>query len=371
MWLVTLFAACGGTPDAALPDAEVPLDGAVDAGPPPGFPPTLAVAASHRVVTRAISASISGSAAAPLGAIAITANTGTVELDGAAGQAGIYNTVPFAGDSVFGSMVVTPDRRDIAYAYCMGSALTDVYSERVGGRDGDGHRARGAVGMRMRGLGRAERLGADAVEIVREVRADRRGSHRRAVAERPLTAEQRTRLGPPSSAPANAIGQPVGAVPVAAIRVCAPASYECVGERVRVDLAVRSEHLDDGQRHRRVIGPAPWPPRRDQSLGRAPRAVLRRSEHRLAERVTNREAEQREPSALQTSAGVGDREVRVHRCIHDTINVEAPGSVGICSTGQRREGAGGRPLPGVARCDLRSFAAARILLVIGRVEPVT
>ncbi len=92
----------------------------------------LSIAASHRVIPRAFDATITGSVAAPLGAIAITANAGTLERDGAQAQVALYNSVPFAGYTVFGSFVVTPDRWDIAYAYCMGGALKDVYSERVG-----------------------------------------------------------------------------------------------------------------------------------------------------------------------------------------------------------------------------------------------
>jgi hypothetical protein len=119
---------CGDEPVAPAVDASPMIDAAV----PAGFPRTLTVAASHGTLANAFAATVTGSGMASLGAVAIDANTGTIDLEGEVGQLALYNSVPFSGYAIFGSVVVSPDRWMIAYPYCMNDALVDVYAERVG-----------------------------------------------------------------------------------------------------------------------------------------------------------------------------------------------------------------------------------------------
>ena len=97
---------------------------------PSELPATLTIAASTGTIENSFTATIAGSA--NLGAVAITSDTGTIALDGDVGQAALYNTEQFSGFTIFGSVVVAPDRWSIAYPYCMNGALADVYAEPVG-----------------------------------------------------------------------------------------------------------------------------------------------------------------------------------------------------------------------------------------------
>ncbi len=121
-------AGCGASPEEPTVDAA-PL---VDAAPPSGFPPMLTIGASHGTLASSFQATIAGSGSGSLGTIAIDSNTGTTQLDGEIGQTALYNSVPFSGYTIFGSVVIAPDRWSIAYPYCMGSSLVDVYAETVG-----------------------------------------------------------------------------------------------------------------------------------------------------------------------------------------------------------------------------------------------
>jgi hypothetical protein len=80
--------------------------------------------------------------------------------------------------------------------------------------------------MRLCRLGGAQRFGAHPIEVLREVRTDRRGPHRSSVPERALAAEQALRFATPGCATADAREEIKGALPVATIRVIGPPARE-------------------------------------------------------------------------------------------------------------------------------------------------
>jgi hypothetical protein len=101
-----------------------------DAAPQPA---TLTIGASQGTIANTFQATIAGSGTPPaLGAVAIDADTGTIALDGESGETALYNTEAFSSYQIFGSVVIAPDRWSIAYPYCSGPSLVDVYAEAVG-----------------------------------------------------------------------------------------------------------------------------------------------------------------------------------------------------------------------------------------------
>jgi hypothetical protein len=124
---VVAFAGCGDS------SGDAAIDAANNSGAPPGFPATLMIAASQGTIANTFTATIAGSGTPPaLGAVSIDANLGTIALDGESGDAALYNSEPLSGYQIFGSVVVSQDRWSIAYPYCMGGSLVDVYAEAVG-----------------------------------------------------------------------------------------------------------------------------------------------------------------------------------------------------------------------------------------------
>ncbi|HEY1550827.1 MAG TPA: hypothetical protein VGG28_23520 [Kofleriaceae bacterium] len=94
---------------------------------------TLMIAASHGTIANDFTATIDGSGTPPeLGPVSIDADTGAITIDGESGDTALYNTELFSGYQIFGSVVISPDRWAIAYPYCMGDSLVDVYTELVG-----------------------------------------------------------------------------------------------------------------------------------------------------------------------------------------------------------------------------------------------
>lgn len=103
------------------------------AEPDAALPATLMIGASQGTIANPFQATIAGSGTPPaLGAIAIDADTGTIALDGESGEAAMYNSEAFSSYQIFGTVVIAPDRWSIAYPYCSGSSLVDVYAEAVG-----------------------------------------------------------------------------------------------------------------------------------------------------------------------------------------------------------------------------------------------
>jgi hypothetical protein len=118
-------------PDALrVPDApHVPDAPAIG---PNGFPATITVAASSGTVTDAVWLNMSGSAAAPLGAIAFTKDVGTFGIDGATPAAFVYATVPFPPYTLYDGFAVGSASWDAFYLYCE-TGLAEVYDEGISG----------------------------------------------------------------------------------------------------------------------------------------------------------------------------------------------------------------------------------------------
>ena len=100
----------------------------------------------------------------------------------------------------------------------------------------------------------------DGAEVTGEVRADRRGPHATAVAARALAAEHRARGHLVGRAFADRGQHAVRATAVAAGGLVPVALCEPLREHLGPDAVVRAQHLDDRQRHRRVVGPHPRAP---------------------------------------------------------------------------------------------------------------
>ena len=115
--------------DSARPDAGVDAD----YGGTSGIPATLAVAASDGTVTDAFGVTAHGTAGTPYGAVSFTGDVGTIDVGGGPAAAFVYATVPEAGYTLYDGFAVSPTAWDAFYLYCNGSALADVYDERVGG----------------------------------------------------------------------------------------------------------------------------------------------------------------------------------------------------------------------------------------------
>jgi hypothetical protein len=119
-------------PDVAPDAAPVPPD-MQPAGPPPGFPAVLEIAAAQATITVPFTASASGSASAPFGSVAMTSDAGTLQIDGTSLASFVYMTVPFAGYVLYQGFAVGPQRWDVFWLYCQGTGLAHIYDEGVGG----------------------------------------------------------------------------------------------------------------------------------------------------------------------------------------------------------------------------------------------
>jgi hypothetical protein len=82
--------------------------------------------------------------------------------------------------------------------------------------------------MRVRGLGRAQRLGTNALQIACEVRTDRRGTHRGPISERTLTTKELLSFTTPFRTTTHA------SAPLEITRVsrCAPGEFTRVGRTI-------------------------------------------------------------------------------------------------------------------------------------------
>jgi len=124
-------------------------------------------------------------------------------------------------------------------------------------RDGYGDRAGLSVWMRMRGFGRCARVRDDRLEVVRKIAADRGGTHATAVAHRALPREDRTGGFAPGLADGNSCQDTVSGAAVAAPWILPIATREALGEMLLLDAAAIAQMLEDGERHRSVVGPIP------------------------------------------------------------------------------------------------------------------
>ncbi|MBV8762479.1 MAG: hypothetical protein JO257_34665 [Deltaproteobacteria bacterium] len=119
----------------AAPGADAATDAAIDGpvGSASGFPAMLAVGASNGNVTVPFGLAAHGMAGTPYGAVAFSGDVGTIDLGGGAAGAFVYATVPEAGYTLYDGFAVSATSWDAFYLYCHGSALADVYDERVSG----------------------------------------------------------------------------------------------------------------------------------------------------------------------------------------------------------------------------------------------
>jgi hypothetical protein len=153
----------------------------------------------------------------------------------------------------------------------------------------------------VRRVRRQTRLLDTAREIAAEVRPDRRRPHRRAIALGALPTEHRARdLGPRQ--PLREVAEDaVCATAVSAPRLGDVATHEALRERVAIDRAVRLELLDDRERHRGVVGPAPDALPRQGTLIDQRIDGVRMNEEALAEGIPQREPFQREARTFERS----------------------------------------------------------------------
>jgi hypothetical protein len=153
--LVLAFVACGGSHakspgtdmgiDAPRSDAAATSDGDKDAlSIAPGFPSTLTFGAASGTVAVTFDETTTGSADAPLGAVALTNGVGTVDESGASASAFLYEQQPFGDLTLYQGFAVSAASWDVFWLYCQGTTLIDVYDEGVDGPRLDSYDATGA-----------------------------------------------------------------------------------------------------------------------------------------------------------------------------------------------------------------------------------
>jgi hypothetical protein len=124
---VLVMVGCGDPPDPE------PVD-TIDAGdsPVPAFPSMITVGAADGTIAAGFSATVAGTAQAPLGQISILGGAGTFEhVDST--SAFLYMTVPFAGYTLYQGFGISPKRWDVFWLYCKPAGLDNVYAEGVSG----------------------------------------------------------------------------------------------------------------------------------------------------------------------------------------------------------------------------------------------
>jgi hypothetical protein len=118
---IVVVISCGSPHDAPV-DAPVAID-------TPPFPATIDLAATQTTIAVPFHTDASGSAGAPIGAIAMAGDVGTITGVGAFA----YGTVQFSGYQLFYGFTVDASHWNVFWLYCMGSGIADVYLEGVDG----------------------------------------------------------------------------------------------------------------------------------------------------------------------------------------------------------------------------------------------
>jgi hypothetical protein len=130
--------------DAHDPQPTPDVKPAADASPSPtsapAFPATIAIGATVGTFEAGFGISIAGSAAAPLGEVALADDVGTLGIDGSARASFVYTTVPFAPYTLYDGFAVGSASWDAFFLYCQddGSGSADVqlpyiYDEGISG----------------------------------------------------------------------------------------------------------------------------------------------------------------------------------------------------------------------------------------------
>ncbi len=148
-----------GTPDAGPietddgtdvgpgPDPDV---GTTDAGGPLPEGPPFAVPATSGSYGLEFGVAISGAGSSPpVGAVAVTGSSGTVELDGRSLPVAVYEEQEWAefGYTLYQGLAVDQDEWWVVWFYCKEGSLTDVYYQSTGGVQIDVVRASGSCAV--------------------------------------------------------------------------------------------------------------------------------------------------------------------------------------------------------------------------------
>ncbi len=150
--LALAFVACGGShathgssTDASSIDAATRDATEGDAlSRAPGFPSVLAFGAASGTVSVTFDETTTGSADAPLGAVAIANGVGTVDESAVSASAFLYEQQPFGELTLYQGFAVSATSWDVFWLYCQGTTLVDVYDEGVDGPRLDSYDATGA-----------------------------------------------------------------------------------------------------------------------------------------------------------------------------------------------------------------------------------
>jgi len=97
------------------------------------FPAKLAVPATNQTITLPFDLAASGSANAPLGAISMVHDVGTVGVVGGSASAFVYMTQVFGAYTLYQGIGITASSWDVFWLYCQATGLSYVYDEGVGG----------------------------------------------------------------------------------------------------------------------------------------------------------------------------------------------------------------------------------------------
>jgi hypothetical protein len=155
--------------------------------------------------------------------------------------------------------------------------------------------SRDVIGMRVCRLGRTQRLDPHSIEVGREVRADRCRAHCRAVAEQALAAEHPHHFVAPRHALRDAAREAIRAGAVAALGLACEALDELRRERTStIDSAIIVSFYSP----RRLAGPSPRSPHRDQSLRGTPRELGAEAIEHRAECIADGEPLERRASCF-------------------------------------------------------------------------
>jgi hypothetical protein len=98
---------------------------------------SLSVPATSGQLPLGYDATITGMGSGDVGALQITANSGTIEVQGTSLPAVAYEQIPFGAYTLYQMLAVAPDHWVIAWAYCNGGVLDSVYIESTNGIAGE------------------------------------------------------------------------------------------------------------------------------------------------------------------------------------------------------------------------------------------
>lgn len=99
------------------------------------MPPQITVDATDVTITLPFGIAVTGSGSDLVGAISVTSNAGTIELEGETVAIAFYEKQPWPefGYTLYQGIAIGASRWDVVWLYCQGSNLAYVWHEGVGG----------------------------------------------------------------------------------------------------------------------------------------------------------------------------------------------------------------------------------------------